>query len=126
VPVAFTVDSESLQAHAILDTGASQSLILRYPFANSHGLVDRARQYQSKVAGSVETATVTFLQLPVKSLSFAGATFPASLRIYSHASGAGGDTRTDGALGNEVLSHFRVTVDYSRRQIQLEPAERGN
>jgi predicted aspartyl protease len=124
VPVTIALDDtqSSLAARVILDTGASQSLILRYPFADARGLIDRARQYQTAVAGSVESATVAFLQLPVKSVSLAGSSFPAVvLRIYSQPANAGGDTRTDGALGNGILSHFRVTLDYSRKQMYLEP-----
>lgn len=51
----------------------------------------------------------------------AGQTADPVLRLYMSASGAGGDTETDGALGNEVLRRFTATFDYSRKQLYLQP-----
>jgi predicted aspartyl protease len=125
VPVTITLaGGRALRARVILDTGASQSLILRHPFAQAHGLGDLARQHPTTRAGSVASGTVTFLQLPVERLSLARWSIPGGvLRIYGDSTGAGGDTRTDGALGNEILRRFRMTVDYSRKQLHLEPNE---
>jgi predicted aspartyl protease len=123
VPVAITLaDSTWFQATVILDTGASQALILRHPFAESHGLLEQAAQFPTTRAGSLETTTVTFARLPARRLEFGSFTFrDPVLRLYTSDSGAGAYTATDGALGNEVLRRFTATFDYSRGQLHLQP-----
>jgi len=123
VPVTITLaDSATLKATVILDTGASQALILRHPFARAHGLLELAAKYPPTRAGSLETNTVTFARLPVRQLKMGAFSFREPvLRLYTSASGAGGYTGTDGALGNEVLRRFTATFDYSRGRLYLEP-----
>jgi predicted aspartyl protease len=123
VPVAITLeDSTTIKATVILDTGAAQALILRHPFAESHGLLERAATHPTTRAGSIETNTVTFARLPVRQLAMGGFSFRNPvLRLYMSATGAGGDTSTDGALGNEVLRRFTTTFDYSRGRLYLQP-----
>jgi hypothetical protein len=43
--------------------------------------------------------------------------------MYTSPAGAGGDTETDGALGNEVLRRFTATFDYARKRLYLRPNE---
>jgi predicted aspartyl protease len=121
VPVTITLaDSTPIQATVILDTGASQTLILRHPFAESHGLLQRAARHPATRAGSLETTTVTFARLPVRQLTLGDFSFLGPvLRLYLSADGAGGSTETDGALGNEVLRRFTATFDYSRGRLYL-------
>ena len=123
VPVTISLaDSTWINATVILDTGASQALILRHPFAESHDLLQRAAKHPTTRAGSLETTTVTFAKLPAKQLTLGAFSFhDPVLRLYMSASGAGGDTETDGALGNEVLRRFTATFDYSRNQLYLQP-----
>jgi len=126
VPVTVTLDdSTTITATVILDTGAAQALILRHPFAESHGLLERAASHPTTRAGSLETNTVTFARLPVRALAMGGFSFrDPVLRLYMSATGAGGDTSTDGALGNEVLRRFTTTFDYSRGRLYLQPNTR--
>src|SRR5262245_18695993 len=115
-------DSTALKATVILDTGASQALILRHPFAESHGLLDSAASHPTTRAGSLETNHVTFARLPVQKLTVGRVSFRGPvLRLYMSSSGAGGDRTTDGALGNEILRRFTATFDYSRGQLYLQP-----
>src|SRR5262245_15297789 len=123
VPVTITLaDSTPIKASVILDTGAAQALILRHPFAESHALLERAAAHPTTRAGSLETKTVTFARLPIHQLTLGAFTFgDPVLRLYMNAAGAGGDTRTDGALGNEILRRFTATFDYSRGRLYLLP-----
>jgi predicted aspartyl protease len=123
VPVSLAItDHDSIPARVILDTGAAQTLILRHPYAESHHLLQRATA--TTRAGSLETETVTFARLPVARLTLGGFSFAhPTLRMYMTAAGAGGDTETDGALGNEVLRRFVATFDYSRSRLHLRPNE---
>src|SRR5262249_40179995 len=99
-----------------------QSLILRHPFAEAHGLMERAAAHPTTRAGSLETNTVTFAKLPVRQIRLGGFPFrDPVLRLYMSANGAGGDTSTDGAGGNEILRRFTATFDYSRGKLYLVP-----
>jgi len=123
VPVTIALDDTmSIEATVILDTGASQTLILRHPFAESHGLMERASAHPTTRAGSLETNTVTFAKLPVRRVRLGGFSFrDPVLRLHTGTAGAGGDTSTDGALGNEILRRFTATFDYSRGKLYLVP-----
>jgi predicted aspartyl protease len=118
VPVTFDIGGRTLQANVIIDTGASESLILRYPFAKANGLEEVARNAYSHL--NIEGRSLRFLRLHAERVTFAGSEFDeVELKMYGDSSGAGGFTNTDGLLGNAILSRFRVTIDYSRRKIFL-------
>ena len=119
VPVTLEIDGRSpMKANVIIDTGASEALVLRHPFAESHDLFALANKPSSFT--NLEERALTFLKLPLNRLIFAGSSFDdLTASIYGTLAGAGGYTRTDGVLGNEILRRFRVTVDYSRRRIYL-------
>ena len=127
IPITFAgrlavvpVTIDSLPAQVIIDTGASEPLILRHPFAEAHGLLARAENPSPHL--NIEGRTLTFLRLPVARLTFAGRSFEnLTAKIYATDAGAGGSTATDGLLGNEILRQFRVTVDYAHRKLYLAP-----
>jgi Aspartyl protease len=111
--------SRTLPVRLMVDTGASQAAVLRYPFASQHRLLE----------GPVDTTTSettasgrrAFVTIPVEELTIGQWTFrKPGVKVYGSAAGAGGYTSTDGLLGNDVLRHFRVTFDYSRKRILLE------
>lgn len=109
----------AVPARLMIDTGASQAVILRYPFANQHQL------FEGPVATTTsETVAVgrrTFVTIPVEELTIGHWTFrKPGVKAYGTPAGAGGYTTTDGLLGNDVLRHFRVTFDYSRKRVLLE------
>jgi predicted aspartyl protease len=107
-------------ANVIVDTGASQALVLRHPFAQKHDLLRQSKS--SSTAGSLESVSVSFAHVPAKRLSLGRWSFDnPPIRAYRTATGAGGYTATDGALGNEILRRFRVTLDYPRKRMLLQP-----
>lgn len=111
----------ALPVRAMLDTGASSAMVLRYPFAREHGLLELARQHPPRRAGSVERGAIDFLRLPAEEVVIGPHRFSEPLIwIYPEPIGAGGATETDGVIGNEILSRFRVTIDYSRASMYLE------
>jgi hypothetical protein len=127
VPITFAgrlaavpVTIDSLPARLTIDTGASEPLILRHPFAEAHGLLARAENPSPHL--NVEGRTLTFLRLPVARLMFAGRSFETlTAKIYATNAGAGGFTGTDGLIGNEILRRFRVSIDYEHRKLYLVP-----
>ncbi len=110
----------AVTARMAVDTGASQPVVLRHPFAQAHGLLERARQRPATRAGSAECGAVEFLRVPAEEVVFGSSRIGGLvLWIYPDAIGAGAATETDGVVGNEILSRFRVTLDYSRRVMYL-------
>jgi hypothetical protein len=100
IPAKLKFGQKSVAARLMIDTGASQAVILRFPFATEHHL---------------------FGPLSAEELTLGSWTFPnPAVKAYGSPKGAGGYKSTDGLLGNDVLQHFQVTFDYSRKRIFLE------
>ena len=105
-----------IPAKLMVDTGASQAVILRHPFATKHRLF--APDYEATTSETVASGVRSFIPLSIQELILDRWKFKKPrAEAYATTAGAGGDTSTDGLLGNEVLQHFRVTFDYSRNRI---------
>jgi hypothetical protein len=119
IKTALTVRGKKIPARLMIDTGASQALILRYPFATEHHFFGNADE--TKSSETVATGRRPFITIAVDQLDLDRWTFKTpETTAYGSSSGAGGYTSNDGLLGNDVLQHFRVSFDYSRSQVILE------
>jgi predicted aspartyl protease len=115
----LTIGQKRLKAALMIDTGASQAVILRHPFAERHGLL--APDARTTTSETVAAGPTTWIKIPVQQLELGRWKFPSpNVSAYSTTRGAGGYTETDGVLGNEVLKRFRVTFDYGRKAMWLE------
>jgi len=110
-----------ITARAALDTGASATLMLRYPFANARRLLELGTTEET--SPSLASGELRLVRLPAQRLTFAGWSFDQPLvKVFlKTATGSGAYTDSDAILGNEVLRRFLVTVDYSRKILGLEP-----
>ena len=126
VPVALEFQSrDRLHARLMVDTGASQTVILRHPFAERHQLLGLAPDAQTRIAPSLASGELKLVRLPARRLRLATWWFDDPfVQAHREPIGSGGYTDTDGVIGNELLRRFRVTVDYSRRTLGLEPTDR--
>lgn len=115
-------DGTSVPLRLMIDTGASQGIILRYPFANEHGLLDIPGQKERK-APSLADGELRLLEVPNERVKLAGWTFdrPAVL-AHTEPRGSGAYTETDGVIGNTLLSRFTLFIDYPRKRLLLQPA----
>ena len=106
----------------ILDTGASGTVVSRQ-LAQREGLAMAGKRTRAVGAGGrlaahmaplkvLRLGTVEVRDLPVAVVDLA--------RL-------GGDTglRIDGVIGNDVLSHYRVVIDYPARQVLLARSRRS-
>jgi hypothetical protein len=121
IEVGFTLpDGRKHTASVMLDSGASQAMIFRHPYATEHHLLEAVTA--TTTSPSLAQGTLDFGQLVVKELRIGPwrLASPAT-QIYMHRRAAGGGTDTDGLIGNDVLRRFRVTFDYSRKALWLEP-----
>jgi len=116
-------DGRVLDARLMVDTGASQAVILRHPFATAHRLFDLggAETSTPSLASGVRKTTA----IPVEQVVVAGWTFdrPAVL-AFSEPVGSAGYTDSDGLIGNTLLSRFVLHVDYARKRLLFEPLKR--
>jgi hypothetical protein len=116
----------SIPARLMVDTGAAQAAVLRYPFATRHELFGRddpRKQSETVAAGGRAFITLAAHELTLGRWAFQ----KLSMLAYGSAAGAGGYTETDGVLGNDVLRRFRVvTFDYSRKRLFVEDAPQSH
>jgi len=112
-----------LDARLMVDTGASQAIFLRYPFANDHHLIDANGQRTS--APSLADGTRSLIDVPVEQVSVAALTFDRpNVRAFAEPVGSAASAATDGLIGNTLLSRYVVYVDYARQRLLFEPARR--
>ncbi len=112
------VSGRSLSARLIVDTGAPQSVVLRYPFANENGLLDLAGG-GSSVSGRDD---VPLADVAADQVSIARWTFDRpEVQAQREPSGSGASAVADGTIGNGLLSRFTLTLDLAHRRLWLEP-----
>jgi hypothetical protein len=113
----------TLPARLMVDTGASQGVILRHPFATAHGLF--ALGGAQTTAPSLASGTRTLTEIPVEQIEMGTWTFDRPpVLAFAEPTGSGGYTETDGLIGNALLSRFVLYVDYARKRMLFEPARR--
>jgi hypothetical protein len=115
--------NQTLHARLMVDTGASQAVILRYPFANDHGLFDLGGG--DTTAPSLASGTRKLKEIPVEQIALAKWTFDRpQVLAYAEPVGSGAYTDTDGLIGNTLLSRFTLYVDYPKKRLLFEPLKR--
>jgi len=113
-------DRRELAVRLEVDTGASQSVMLRHPFATSHDLFALATGETS--APSLASGARRLVEIPAEALALDGWTFDRpQVLAFAEPVGSAASTATDGLIGNTLLSRFVLYVDYTRRRILLEP-----
>lgn len=113
----------TLNARLMVDTGASQAVILRHPFATTHGLF--ALGGAQTTAPSLASGTRKLTEIPVEEVSLGKWAFDRpQVLAFAEPVGSGGYTATDGLIGNTLLSRFTLYVDYARKRLLLEPLRR--
>jgi predicted aspartyl protease len=113
-------DGRRLDARVMVDTGASQSIMLRHPFATAHGLFALATRETS--APSLANGTRRLVEVPADELTIGAWTFDRpQVLAFTDPTGSAGSTDTDGLIGNTLLSRFTLYVDYARKRLLFEP-----
>ncbi len=106
-----------------IDTGSDGALSVATPFIKKHGLLKAAlRQIKSRDRGAGGKSEAVNVRL--KSLQLGSFEIDNPVVSFSQATeGVLTDEASDGPLGNEILRRFKVTLDYSRQRMMLEPNE---
>jgi hypothetical protein len=113
----------TVQARLMVDTGASQSVMLRYPFAETHALFSLAAGEKS--APSLADGTRRLVTIPADGLAVGALTFDRpEVLAFTQPIGSAASTETDGLIGNTLLSRFTLYVDYAGKRLYFEPLRR--
>lgn len=106
-----------------IDTGSDGTLSVATAFVKKHGLLKAAKQQlksqERGAGGKSENVEVRLASLQLGSFVLQSPV----VNLSQATTGALTNTDNDGPLGNEVLRRFKVTFDYSRGRMMLEPNE---
>ena len=121
VHVTLDVGTGPLDARLMVDTGAAAFVELNRPFVEAHNLLATIPDAAPDDRPAALGGTAPFVYGTARRVVFAGISFDRPRIGLSRAtSGSSSRSERDGILGNDLLSHFIVTIDYSRRTMALE------
>jgi C-terminal processing protease CtpA/Prc len=104
-----------------IDTGSDGVLSINSPFVNRHKLLSalsaQVADQERGLGGESKSVDARLASLQLG--RFTSATPIVSFSLDTKGSLA--EENNDGPLGNEVLRRFKVTIDYSRQRMMLEP-----
>ena len=112
---------EAIDGKLIIDTGDSSGLSLHTPFVQKHELLSYAGSVFPHFTSGVAGEAREYLGR-AESLQFGRYVIKRPIIALSQAEkGSTAEKSYDGAIGGEILRRFKVILDYSRRQMTLEP-----
>ena len=113
----------SLKTNLLVDTGAAQTVMLYAPFVEKNKLLESTEGTIKLRAGGLGGGDFNY-KVRAKAVNIGNFRFDDPLINFS--TGRGAADRRDGVLGNGFLDRFNVIIDYSRKQVILEPTQRLN
>jgi hypothetical protein len=112
---------DDIEGKFIIDTGDSSGLSLHAPFVQKHDLLSRAGEVIPHFTSGIAGEAREYLGR-AESFQLGGFTIERPVVALSQADkGSTSDENYDGAVGGEILRRFKIILDYSRRQMILEP-----
>jgi hypothetical protein len=104
-----------------IDSGSTGAITLNTPFVNNHQLLESAGKTKEVQSGGVGGSGKVFIgRLNAAKLGRFELEHPIT-RFSQATQGDYASAKYDGLIGGEILRRFKVIVDYSRRQLVLEP-----
>jgi hypothetical protein len=107
-----------------IDTGSDGALTINSPFVKRHELLKALSAQQSNkdrgLGGESQRVDTRLGYMQLGRFKIAAPIVGLSVDVK----GAMAEEDNDGPIGNEILSRFKVTVDYSRQRMMLEPTSR--
>ena len=116
-------NNSSLITKLLVDTGAAQTIMLYEPFVEKNKLLESTEGTIKLRAGGLGGGSFNY-KVRAKAVKIGSISFDDPLINLS--TGRGAADRRDGILGNGLLDRFNVIIDYSRKQVILEPTQRLN
>jgi len=109
---------EWIDCRFLIDTGAVTALTLNTPFADAHHLTDDGPSLRVRGRSIGGDTDALLVRLPALGLGRFVLAQPVAGVVFD-------DFDRAGQIGGEALSRFRLTFDYSREQVYLEPGARS-
>ena len=104
-----------------VDTGHEGTMVINSPFVNRHKLLESLGR-GIPTTGRGVGGTSRRIEARLESVQLGSYTVPLPVAELSlEIGGALAATDNDGPIGNEIWQRFKVTLDYSRKRIWLEP-----
>jgi hypothetical protein len=114
-----TLAGNSFDAKLMIDTGNDAPLSLNAPFTLKHGLPGVQETGKNTTTGVAGTSDNVIGH--VKELDIGGIKIPDLVTFFSAAEhGQSASAKYDGLIGNSLLKDFKITFDYSRKQMILQ------
>lgn len=113
---------KSFPGKFLINTGLTGTLAFNSPFVTEHKLLELVQNTKTITFGSILAGRSAGRVGRISGLRFGGFSIPKPVASFSQdAAGADSDVQYAGMIGSEVLRRFKLIVDYSRKQIILEP-----
>ena len=109
-----------------MDTGGDNAVLVNSPFVKRHKLVEAMQNttQDARNGAGGNQQVITGRANAVKLGSFTLKNVPVQLSLDTE--GAGASEENDGLIGGEIFRRFKVTLDYSRKRMILEPNKSFN
>lgn len=118
----FPAHKQSFAEQFLIDTGSTGTLNLNSPFVAQNKLLEFVPNTKAITFGALLAGKSAGRIGRVSRFQFGGFVVEHPVANFSQdAAGDDSDDVTAGIIGSEVLRRFKIIVDYSRKQIILEP-----
>ncbi|MGH3851640.1 MAG: aspartyl protease family protein, partial [Pseudonocardiaceae bacterium] len=118
----FPVGRQSFEGKFLINTGLTGTLTFNSPFVVQNTLLNLVANTKAITFGSILAGRSVGRIGRVSNLQFGGFVIPNPVANFSQdATGDDADTEFAGEIGSEILRRFKLIIDYSRKQIILEP-----
>lgn len=116
------VAKRSFEGKFLINTGSTGALAFNSPFVTQNKLLELVSNTRAITFGSILAGRSAGRIGRVRSLQFGSFVISNPVASFSQdTAGDDADARVAGMIGSEILRRFRITVDYSRKQIAFEP-----
>ncbi len=118
----FPVGKQPFEGEFLIDTGLTGTLNFNSPFVARNKLLELVPNTKSITFGALLAGKSSGRIGRVNSFQFGGFVIEHPVANFSQdAAGDDSEAEVAGIIGSEVLRRFKLIVDYSRKQIILEP-----
>jgi len=112
----------AIKGKFVVDLGSGGSLVLHRPFAEQQGLPAPAQKTIRSLGGGGAGGQVTGRNGRIAELRIGAFRIENPLTLFSQdKAGAFASSELDGNIGQQILSKFKILLDYGRSRIILEP-----
>jgi hypothetical protein len=119
--------AEPVKGKFVIDLGSGGALVLHSPFVRTHKLLDSGIKTIKSISGGGAGGTINGRVGRVSELAIGKFRVSNPITLFSEdTAGAFASSQLAGNIGQQIMSKFRIFLDYSHERIILEPNETLN